>query len=287
MSYLFFAWLGAILYGLMVITSKLISKYTIANAYLFNFLYGISILLWTSPIALIHHAGIPHDWTNIIITGCLYALSGLFYIIAIYKLDISTISPLYNFQIAFAVILAGILLHENLGILQYVLVMIIFCAGLFTTVDEKFKIKSFFRWPVLIAICGALTYALSGIFTNKAVSQNDYWTAILWIPLISQCILCITFPLFKKEMRKISFKQLWPIVLIGMFDAMATLAAIKAYASNVAITAIIISLPISLILTVVISIFLPNVLEKHTMKVYAIRMTAALIMVAAALKLSF
>lgn len=242
--------------------------------------------MWTIPIALFNHAGIPHTWTNIVITGCLYALSGLFYITAISKLDISTISPLYNFQIAFAVILAGIFLHEQLGFLQYVLIGIIFFAGIFTTIDERLKIKSFFKWPVLLAVLGSACYALSGIFINKAVSENSYWTVALWTPCITQLVLLTTIPFFRHEIKRISLKPIFAIILIGAFDTLGTLAAIRAYATNVAVSATIISLPISLFLAVLFSAVLPDLLEKHTVKVYAIRVISAIVMIIAALKLS-
>lgn len=286
MSYLIFAWLASLFYGFFVIVTKLTSKYAITNPVLFNFLYAAGILTWTIPIALFNHAGIPHEWTNIVITGFLYALSGLFFITAIAKLDISTISPLYNFQIAFAVILSGIILHEQLGLLQYILISIIFCAGLFTTIDEKMKIHAFFKLPVLFALLGALFYALSGIFINKAVAGNSYWTVTLWVPCVTQLLLIFTFPFFRKDLKKISYKAFIAIFAIGAFDTLGTLAAIKAYAANVGISAAIISLPISLFLAIAFSLFFPKFLEKHTAKVYAIRITAAIVMVIAALKLS-
>jgi hypothetical protein len=60
----------------------------------------------------------------------------------------------------------------------------------------------------------------------------------------------------------------------------------KSYTDNVTISSAIISLPMSMIMAFLFSIFAPNLLEKHTLKVYAIRFTAAAIMIISALKLS-
>jgi len=62
---------------------------------------------------------------------------------------------------------------------------------------------------------------------------------------------------------------------------------IWAYKDNVVITSIITSLPISIVLTFIFSIFAPQLLEKHTLKVYAVRLIAAGTMIFAALKLSY
>lgn len=255
MSFIAFAWLASILYGSVIIITKLTSKYTIKNQLLFNFLYASSILLWTIPVGLLNHAGFPTHWGNIILTGFFYGISGLLYILAIYKLDVSTIGPLYNFQTAFAVILAGLLLGEKLVGWQYFLVIIIFIAGLFTSIDEKLRVQSFFQWPVFIAIVSALCLALADIYTHKAIVQNNYWTVTLWVPFVSELLFLSTIPFFAKEVKTLSVKPILALSIIGMFDTLAVLAINKAYAVNVSLSVVIISLPISLLFVIFLSMF--------------------------------
>jgi ABC-type Na+ efflux pump permease subunit len=64
------------------------------------------------------------------------------------------------------------------------------------------------------------------------------------------------------------------------------LAANAAYAGNVGIASTVISLPFSMVIAFALSIFVPKLLEKHTMKIYAIRFSAAAVMIFSALKLS-
>jgi len=57
------------------------------------------------------------------------------------------------------------------------------------------------------------------------------------------------------------------------------MAETKAYSINVPVSALIISLPFSLVFLFLVSVFKPNFLEKNSRKVYAIRITAAVIMI--------
>ena len=74
----------------------------------------------------------------------------------------------------------------------------------------------------------------------------------------------------------------WSTILLtfGMF------AANRAFAVNVGISSAIMTVPLSMIFAVLFSVFAPKLLEKHTMKVYALRFAAAAIMIFAALRLS-
>ncbi len=201
-------------------------------------------------------------------------------------MDVSIISPLYNFQTAFAVILAALLLHQDLTPWQYILIVIIFLAGLFTSMNEKLQIRSFFTFSVFTAIGATFFLALGSVFTHNALAENTYWTVTLWIPIIMQLILFLTIPFFKNDVKKVTLKPIGALLLVGVCDMLAVIASNKAYSVNVALSAVIISLPLSLLLVIVLSVFYPKLLEKHSTKVYAIRVIAALIMVAAAVKLS-
>ena len=74
--------------------------------------------------------------------------------------------------------------------------------------------------------------------------------------------------------------------MMSLALAFGTLAANKAYAVNVSISSVITALPISMIMVFVLSIFAPKLLEKHPVKVYAVRFAAAAVMFLASLGLS-
>lgn len=64
------------------------------------------------------------------------------------------------------------------------------------------------------------------------------------------------------------------------------LFSIRAFAENISISTAIISVPLSMLLTVGLAYFRPELLEKHTAKVYAVRLVSAVVMFGAALALS-
>jgi drug/metabolite transporter (DMT)-like permease len=285
-SYILFAWLASFLFGVEGVLGKLTSKYAIKNPWLFNFVWNGIIMLFTIPIALVNHVGMPTAWGNIIIAALFYALSGVFYTWAIYLLDVSVLSPLFNFRTVFSVLLGVWLLHQFLTTQQYVLIGVIFIAGLFVSFDEYFKLRSFFRIPILIAMIEMVIIAFFGVYTNKALAQNGFWETTLWIQVLGQVMLALTWTKFGTDLRKISKTQIGAVSLMSVAGTIGMVAVNKAYAGNVGIAATIISLPFSMVMAFLFAIFAPTLLEKHTMKTYAIRFIAAGVMLAAALRLS-
>lgn len=284
--YIIFAWIASFSYGLAVVIGKLTSIYSIKNAWLFNFLYVLFTLIFIIPLSWANHVGSPQNWENIMLAGLFTALGFTFYVLALYMLDVSVLSPLFNFRTVFAVVLAALLVNEILTWQQYFLIGILFLGGISVSLDEKMSFRSFFRWPIAIAMMDMAFIALMGIFIKKAMAQNGYWEVTLWSNVVAQIILLLTLPLFLKDFFKVSRTQIGALAILALVDASGTLAANKAYAENVAISSAIISIPFSMIMAFGLSIFAPKILEKHTLKVYAIRFTAASVMILAALKLS-
>jgi len=286
MSFLIYAWLAAFFSGLSGVFGKLTSKYAINNIWLFNFLFGLFTVLFIIPAAISNHVALPSSWGNLIMAAIFNTLFLIFYALTIFSLDVSIVGALFNFRTAFAVILGVLILHENLTMTQIILIGVIFIAGMFVSIDEKFSIKSFFRLPILYGILMAFFLALNSIFINKAVADTGYWQTTLFSPLLSQLMICLTIPLFYKEIKSINIKQIGGVASMSLSIAIYSLFANWAFAKNVGLSATIISLPFSMFIAFILSIFWPKLLEKHDLKVYAIRFTAAFIMIAAALKIS-
>ncbi len=279
------AWIATILLGLEVIVAKLTSKYTIANPWLFNFLWRLFILIFTIPVALYFGAGMPTQWTNIIWGAALYTLGRVLYTFAIYKLDVSVLTPLFSFRPIISVALAAIFLREILTPYQYGLIFIIFMFGVLVSMDEKFELKSFFNRDIFIVIASTAMFALYPIFLNKAVAESGFWTTTLWSGILGQILLLLTMPLFKKELTKINLKQYGVTIITASIGFLAVLTATAAYAKNVSLASPIISLPISMVIAFLFSIFAPKLLEKHTLKVYIIRFISVTVMLISVLYL--
>ncbi len=107
------------------------------------------------------------------------------------------------------------------------------------------------------------------------------------LPSLSQARSSLTAAKPSNKWRfNITFNQLAVVALIAFVSLLSNLAANKAFEQNIALSSAIISLPVSMVLAFLFSVFAPNLLEKHTLKIYAIRFSAAAVMFLAALRLS-
>jgi len=286
MPFYVYAWIGAIFGGFFVITTKLTSKHVISNPWLFNFLLSLAVLLFTLPPAIYYHAVIPNNWTMIIIAAIFLTLTNIFYIFSNKSLDVSVFMPLYNFKSIFAVLIGIIFFRENIAVNKLFFVGVIFIAGILTSLDEKFSLKSFFKVTIAVGLATVFFNILLNAFTKTAMLSNSLWTATLWITMLNFIFVLPTMPLFKNEINKLSFSHIIPVGLMGLFDAIGILASNKAYQGNLGISSLIMNTPFSMIFAFLFSIFAPKLLEKHTLKIYAIRFVSTATMIYAAIQLS-
>ena len=160
-------------------------------------------------------------------------------------------------------------------------------AGMFATMDEKFSLKSFFTKNIGLGFVLTIVLAVQNIFVNKAIANNDYWTEILWMGIFASSFSFIfLFPKFKKDVFSSKLSDYFGVIALSFFGTFGDMAAYKAFSGNVGTSSIIISLPISMIFVFLLSFLKPDLLEKHSIKVYLIRFISAGIMIWGALKLS-
>lgn len=284
--YYIFAWIASLAYASETVISKWGSKVGMKNLWMFNFFWNLFLCLGTVLISLYYGAGVPNAWGNIIVAGALYALSGALFVYLIYKIDVSVLTPLFSIRNAFAVFFAALLVHEVLTIRQLILIGVIFIFGIFASLDEKWSLKAFFTKNIFIAIIFMACLALEAVFVKKAIAQTNFWETTMWIVIIAQILYLPTIPLFKKDIKTLTLGQINLTLVTALGGIIGTIAVNKAFAVNVGISSVVVSLPISMVAVVIFSYFKPDLLEKHTLRIYIIRFTSAAIMIAAALKLS-
>ena len=222
-----FAWIASIAYGLEVIVIKLANKHLSANLWVFNFLWNFLVLLLIVPFAVANHAVIPGQWFNVVIAALLYAIAGITYVINLSKLDVSVFAPLFNFRTVFAVILAAVFLHERLSSEQLLLISVIFLGGFFVSIDEEFYFKSFFNKKILYTLLMMVFIALEAVYINKSIDELGFWTASLWIAIIAQGMLLVTWPKFGKDFKKIGPKEFGATLLGALTGVVGILASNK------------------------------------------------------------
>ncbi len=178
------------------------------------------------------------------------------------------------------------MLREVLTNVDWGLIAVIFIAGMFVSLDERLKIKNFLQWPIAVTMGSMLLLALMGIYLNKALANNGYWEVTLWTLILTSIFTLSTAPLFIKDIRRTFVRDYGGVAAMGLFGALGTIAANRAYTDNVSITSAIISVPFSMIFAFLLSRINPKLLEKHTLGIYVIRFTAAAVMIGAAISLS-
>ena len=136
--------------------------------------------------------------------------------------------------------------------------------GLLVSLDEKFSFRSFLTKNIFVAIVFMVFLALYSIFLKKTIVEIGYWNATVWVPILTAVFLLFTFPKFKKDIKTLRKKHTLPIVLVTLTTVFGGLAINKAYAVNVGITTVIISIPSSMILAFIMSLFWPKLMENNS-----------------------
>ena len=281
-----FAWIASIAFGLEVVGTKFLSKYEIKNPWLFNFSYNGLVLLFTIPIALHYGAGVPPHWTFIIWSGILWALGCIFWLLAIYRLDVTTLSPLWlGLRSMFAIILGGLFLGEVISLNQFFLIVLIIFGVSLVTLNEKISWRSMLNSGVGLSILSMFIFTVWAILIKKAIAVSDFWTATIWMLVIGQIFFCFTLPYFISEIKNIEKKQGLFIFFVAVFDLIGVLASNRAYQENLIISSAIVNLPLSAVMAFLISCFTTKSLENHTWLIYLFRFIGIILIVWAAIKL--
>lgn len=286
MSYIVFAWLSSATYGLGGVIGKLATKYHVRNPWLYNFVWAVLTFIFIAPFALFAHVGAPQDWKSMLILSAASALSSVTFTFAFYAVDLSILSPLSNMRSPITALLGMIFFNETLDTYKWFLILLIFLAGLFIHVDEQMKLKNFFSKATAIVFIWILTSVLFNTSIKYASIGNGYWEVSFWSNLFTFIFLIPTLPLFIKDIKKTPLKNYSGITLNTALWTVGLLFSIKALAVNVGISTAIISVPLSMLFAMALSFISPKLLEKHSLKVYAIRTVSAIVMFAAALGLS-
>jgi drug/metabolite transporter (DMT)-like permease len=282
-----YAWIAALASGFTPLVIKASSKSLIKSPWLFNILwlaFGIPLVV---VLAIFKGGGMPSDWSSIFFLALCSAGFYIFYTVSLYKLDVTTISPLFSLRMVFAALLGFVALGEPASKLSIILIAAVVLASPMAAYNEKLKVRAFFQKYVLLAIIAMASLALMGYFTNVSVAKNGYASTLLWQDFLTLIILLPTLKFAKLEKEKFSVKKLYPFMLLGATGFLYTASATVAYAHNLALSSIIVSLPLSMILAYLLSRRYDQFLESHSQRVYIVRFTGAAIMVGCAIWLSF
>lgn len=286
MSYIFYAWLTSFAYGVGSVVGKISTKHQIRNPWQYNFVWAMLTVISIVPFAIIGHVGWPHDWGSMLWLSLANAVSGLLFILAFFAVDLSVLSPLAMLRTPLLALCGALIFREHLSSIQWGLIGIVFLAGIFVNLDEKMSIKSILNKNILLAFAWILSSVWYNSMIKFASKTNGFWEVSLWPSLIAVVLFLPTIPLFYKDLLQTKPAQNIGIAMTTILYTIGLLFSIKAFGKNIGISIAIISLPLAMLMTMALSKISPTLLEKHTGKVYVIRLIAAAVMFAAAVGLS-
>ncbi len=286
MSYILFAWLTSITYSVGAVVGKIATKHHISNPWLYNVVFFVISVVCIIPFAIVGHVSLPQDWVSMGWLSVANAVSGALFMLAFYEVDLSILSPLSSLRTPIAALVGAVIFRESLTLMQQILIGIIFFAGLFVQMEERFSLKALWKKPTFLA----LTWIVASVWFNSMIKEaslhNGFWEVSLWSNVGGMLLTFLTFPLFIRDLKKTPTSRYYGIALSTVLFTAGLLFSVKAFGQNVGISMAIISLPLAMIMTMALSVFAPKLLEKHTWRVYVIRFVAAMVMFAAALGLS-
>lgn len=281
-----YAWIASLASTAIPLITKATSKTLVKNSWLFNILWVAFSIPFLLILALMKGGGIPTNWIYLLLLSGCYSLYYICITLAVYKLDVTVVSPLFSLRAVFAVLLGIIFLHERISPLGLMLITLIIAATPLSAYNEKLRLKSFLHKHVFVAIFAMLMLALVGFFSHTSVAINGYATTLLWQGPLALIFLLPTLKFIDFKHETFTRKSFTPFIALGISGFIYTITATTAYAHNLAISSIIVSLPLSMIFAYLLSKVNSHFFEKQSNKVYIIRFSGAFIMVGAGIWLS-
>lgn len=109
---------------------------------------------------------------------------------------------------------------------------------------------------------------------------------MFWINLFTSIFLLLTIPKFIKDIKVTPIRKYVGALGYSLTGGIGRLLMFFGLATNVTVTTAVTSLPMSMIMTIPLAYVFPQLLEKHTTKIYIIRLILAAITIGCSIKLS-
>ncbi|MBU0579052.1 EamA family transporter [Patescibacteria group bacterium] len=273
MSYQLLALSAAIIFALIILLVKYITKYVVKDFNSFFFWTYVSVIPFVLFIPMRYGLDFSVDMIlPIIISSILLTAGQYLFSRGVFLVDASVISPLFQLQSGFILIFATIFLGERYQLLTYSFLLLMMLGTLFVSMTDKTKLKGFMQKGVLFIIGMQVFHAGANVAVGFALRYTSIWQ-ILFYSFIFNSIITSSYILLKKasitwELSKIKWMFLRAILLLS-----ANTLLYKAFETNVSVSAAIglLSSPLVFVISVTLGLLLPKFLEKQSVKIYAIR----------------
>jgi len=281
---------AAFLFAIGGIFDKFIVENKLPNAISYFFLQlFIAVLTWPIMASLIFGFQIPSPGSLLLILFAAIT-SNIGYVIYFWLVknhDISSVGPLAQTKLLFAIPLAFVFLGEFHGFEALLLMLLIFVGAMLTTYSKGFSVRKLIldNRLLVVALAMSLSWALADLPIKYLVEEITPASFLTWRYILSgPVILLFALFLFKKEARetlRANIKRTIPFsVLAATIGFVGILALFTSYEFSYTIpSAVVLSQGMFVfVLALVLSRLRTKVIrEKQPLLVYAIRLAGVIL----------
>lgn len=269
-----FGIIATVLFSASGILNKLISKHQIKDRWAFLFYYYVTYLPFLLVLLALFEISFPTGYLFLtILYGALFLIANIFFFTAIYEMDISAYTPLFEIQTFLITLLAYPILGERFPTILYLYFGVAIFGAVLASYEEGFNLrKAFGQKPFWFMILSQVVFALSNIVAGQVLEITNSPNFIFWTTVFGT-LPVLLFPLTKLNEIKGGFKGALPMFISGLVVFPAALAFFKAFETNVTVPAVLLAVgtPLTFVATVSLSKIRPELLEKHPAKVYLVK----------------
>lgn len=287
-TYILFSLLSAFLFSSLTIVQKLTLNKTVKNPLAFNFFLNLGCLIPAISIWFFVPFQFSSEYiSSLVLSGSFYFCGNLLLFYGMSKIDASVTGSLFPLKMIFIPILAFFLLQESFSQSIYLWIAIAIIGAFFSSYNQKYKFASFISLGTILILGALLFFSFGDIFARKAIVGMGSWNFQAWLFIILALESLVLIPFIKRELSiKKKVLQIIPVNVILFFLAVFTTNI--AFETNVTIPNIIINIgrvPMVLIMAIILSYYLPKLVEHNPAKVYSIRIIGCIIITIAILQI--
>ena len=287
-----FPLIAGFLFAIGSIFDKYILENKMQNSTSFFFLQGfLAIVIYPILSILIFGLQFPTFFTMLLIlfTAIIVNIGFFFYVFLIKNYDLSSVGPLAQTKLLFAIPLAFIFLGEFYGLQEFGLMALIFAGAILTTYSKQRSLRELLlnNKLLMIALLMSLSWALADVPVKVIVTEISApsfmaWRYIFTLPVIAIFAIFLFKGAAKKAFVK-NFRRTIPFAFIAsLFGFAGMMLLFSAYEFSYTIPSALVLSQAAFVfaLAFIISRIKSSIIaEKEPLKVYAVRFLGVLLII--------
>jgi drug/metabolite transporter (DMT)-like permease len=198
--------------------------------------FGVLPFVW-HELAIIWQKS---NFQTLLLLGIITSVVSLINFEALRRGKLSVIEVLLEFELPITVILAIFFFNENLGLVQTLFVLVIFCGVLLIAIKPS-DLKKYNKLEsgALLALSTAVGYGLINFLTAVGAKETSP-LIVVWVPWVMMSIISLLYLLYKGRVRSFyshALENPGLVLSIGVLDTLAwVLFAIAVQRKELAVT---------------------------------------------------